>query len=149
MCRTACTEPQSLYKGALYIYLTVELYLYSPYVPYGLYSASVPVQGFTLHLPNSRAIPLLPLCAVRTVQSLSACTRVHFTCFNFKQQEELLSMTTFLKKFGAPLIAAVFLTNISRFFWVISVPFESKLAGQLELNIHIYLLIIYNAVNTT
>jgi hypothetical protein len=30
---------------------------------------------------NSRAIPLLPLCAVRFVQSLSACTRVHFTFF--------------------------------------------------------------------
>jgi len=28
---------------------------------------------------NSRAIPLLPLWAVRPVQSLSACTRVHFT----------------------------------------------------------------------
>jgi len=28
---------------------------------------------------NSRAIPLLPLWAVRPVQSLSACTTVHFT----------------------------------------------------------------------
>ena len=47
MGRTACTEPQCLYKGALYLY--------------------------------SRAIPLLPLWAVWPVQSLSACTRVHFT----------------------------------------------------------------------
>jgi len=31
---------------------------------------------------KSRAIPLLPLWAVRPVQSLSACTRVHFTFFN-------------------------------------------------------------------
>jgi hypothetical protein len=46
MGRTACTEPQCLYKGALY--LTVELYLYSPYGPYGLYRASVPVQGWPL-----------------------------------------------------------------------------------------------------
>ena len=46
MGRTACTEPQCLYKGVLYLY--------------------------------SRAIPLLPLWAVRLVQSLSACTRVHF-----------------------------------------------------------------------
>jgi len=68
--RTACTEPQGLYKGALYLYL----YLYSPYGPYGLYRASVPVQGCTLPLP----IPLLPLWAVRPVQSLRACTRVHF-----------------------------------------------------------------------
>jgi hypothetical protein len=37
----------------------VELYFYSPYGPYGLYS---------------KAIPLLPLWAVRPVQSLSACT---------------------------------------------------------------------------
>jgi len=28
---------------------------------------------------KGRAIPLLPLCAVWPVQSLSACTRVHFT----------------------------------------------------------------------
>jgi len=169
MGRTACTEPQCLYKGALYlspllvpwsrksgaipllslwavrpvqslsactrVHFTphtfygrgqerLELYLYSPYGPYGLYRASVPVQGCTLPLtpssavvkkewsytstllmgrtactepqclykgalypshllrPWSRkggAIPLLFLWAVRPVQSLSACTRVHFT----------------------------------------------------------------------
>ena len=79
MGRTACTEPQCLYKGALYLYLTVELYLYSLYGPYGLYRTSVPVQGYTLRLPYSRAIPLLPLWAVRPVQSLSACTRAQFT----------------------------------------------------------------------
>jgi hypothetical protein len=71
---TACTEPQYLYKGELY------LYLYSPCGPYGLYRASVPVQGCTLPLP------LLPLWAVRSVQSLSACTRVHFT-FTLKFNE--------------------------------------------------------------
>ena len=73
MCRTACTEPQCPYSGALYLYL----YIYSPYVPYGLYRASVPVQRCTLPLP----IPLLTPCAVRPVQSLSACTEVHFTYF--------------------------------------------------------------------
>jgi hypothetical protein len=50
MDRTACTEPQWLYKGALYLYLTVELYLYSPYGPYGLYRTSVPVQGCTFQI---------------------------------------------------------------------------------------------------
>jgi len=40
---------------------TVQLYLYSPQCLY------------------STAIPLLPLWAVRPVQSLSACTTVHFT----------------------------------------------------------------------
>ena len=67
----ACTEPQCLYKGALYLYL----YLYSPYGPYSLYRASVPVQRCTLPLPT----PLLPLWTVQLVQSLSACTTVHFT----------------------------------------------------------------------
>ena len=65
----------------------VELYLYSPYGPYGLYRASVPVQySYTSTPPMGRtsctepqclystAIPLLPLWAVRPVQSLSACT---------------------------------------------------------------------------
>jgi len=99
MDRTACTEPQCLYNGALYHYLLVpwsrksrvipllplwavwpvqslsacttvhftftfycrgqervELYLYSPYGPYGLYRASVPVQGFTLPLPSSAVV---------------------------------------------------------------------------------------------
>jgi len=70
MGRTACTEPQCLYKGALSLYL----YLYFPYGPYGLYRASVSVQGCTFPLP----IPLLPLWAVRPVQSLSACKMVHF-----------------------------------------------------------------------
>ena len=56
MGRTVCTEPQCLYKGALYF--TVELFLYSPYGPYGLYRASVPVEGCTLLY--SRAIPLPP-----------------------------------------------------------------------------------------
>jgi len=71
MCRTVCTEPQCPYNGALYLYL----YLYSPYVPYGLYRVSVPVQRCTLTLP----VPLILLCAVRPVQNLSACTKVHFT----------------------------------------------------------------------
>jgi len=64
--RTACTEPQCLNSRAIPLLplwavrpvqslsvCTVELYLFSPYGPYGLYS---------------RAIPLLPLWAVRTVQ---------------------------------------------------------------------------------
>jgi hypothetical protein len=49
MGRTACTEPQCLYKGALYLYLTVELNLF------------------------------FPLWAVLPLQSVSACTRVDFT----------------------------------------------------------------------
>ena len=73
---------------------TVQLYLYSPYGPYGLYRAPVPVQySYTSTPPMGRtactepqclystAIPLLPLWTVRPVQTLSACTRLHFTCF--------------------------------------------------------------------
>jgi len=65
----------------------VELYLYSPYGPYDLYRASVPVQySYTSTPPTGRtactepqclystAIPLLPPRAVRPVQSLSVCT---------------------------------------------------------------------------
>ena len=52
--------------------------LWALYRPYGLYRASVPLQRCTLPLP----IPLLPLWTVQPVQSLSACTTVHFT-FNY------------------------------------------------------------------
>ena len=61
MDRTACTEPQCLYSRAIPLLplwtvrpvqslsaCTVQLYLCSPYGPYGLYRASVPVQGCTL-----------------------------------------------------------------------------------------------------
>jgi len=66
---------------------TVQLYLYSHYVLYSLYRASVPVQySYTSTLPMGRtactepqclystAISLLPLWVVQPVQSLSACT---------------------------------------------------------------------------
>jgi len=73
MGRTACTEPQCLYKGDLYLYLTVELYLCSPYGPYGLYKGD-------LYLYLTVELYLYsPLWAVRPVQILSACTRVTFT----------------------------------------------------------------------
>jgi len=74
MDRTACTEPQCLYNGALYLYLY--LYLYTPYGPYSLYRASLPVQGCTLPLPIT--IPLLPSWTVQPVQRLIACRTVHF-----------------------------------------------------------------------
>jgi hypothetical protein len=58
MGRTACTEPYSRAIPLLPLLAvrpvqslsacTVQLYLYSPYWPYGLYKASVPVQGCTL-----------------------------------------------------------------------------------------------------
>jgi len=58
MGRTACTEPQCLYRTTIPLLPLwavrpvqslsagkVELYLYFPYGPYGLYRASVPEQG--------------------------------------------------------------------------------------------------------
>ena len=42
---------------------------------------------------KGRAIPLLPLWAVRPVQSLTACTRVHFT-FTFYCNNEFLKEST-------------------------------------------------------
>ena len=81
----------------------VELYLYSPYGPYGLYRASVPVQGCTLPYLSActRVHFTLPQCLYKgalyltsvpvqwcTLPYLSACTRVHFTftCDLFAQQ---------------------------------------------------------------
>ena len=104
MGHTDFTVPQCLYNTAIPLLTlwavrpvqnlsacTVELYLYSPYGLYGLYRALVPVQYSYTSTPPvghtactepqclySTAIPLLPLWAVRPVQSLSACTRVHF-----------------------------------------------------------------------
>jgi hypothetical protein len=47
----------------------------------------------------SRAIPLLPLRAVRPVQSLSACTRVHFT-FTFSNIRILMACAYALAQGG-------------------------------------------------
>jgi len=100
MGRRSCTEPQCLYSIAIPLLplwavgpvqslsaCTVQLYLYSPYGPYSLYRASVPVQySYTSTPPMGRrsctepqclysiAIILLSLWAVGPVQSLSACT---------------------------------------------------------------------------
>jgi len=71
MDRTACTEPQCLYNGALYLYL----YIQFPYGPYSQYTVSVPLERCTLPSP----IPLLPLWTVQPAQSLSAFTKVHLT----------------------------------------------------------------------
>ena len=69
--------PYSLYRASVPVQrCTLPLPIpLLPYVPYGLYWTSVPVKRCTLPLP----IPQAPLCAVRPVQSLSACTTVHFT----------------------------------------------------------------------
>ena len=83
MGHTAFTEPQCLYSTAIPVL---------PYGAYSLYRATVPVQySYTCTPPMYRtactdpqclystAISLLPLWAIQPVQSLSACTRVHFT----------------------------------------------------------------------
>jgi len=100
MDRTASTEPQCLYSIAVPLLplwtvqpihilsiCTVYIYLYSPYGHYSLYRTSVAVQySCASTSPMDRtacsepqclysiAIPLLPLCIVQPVQSLSACT---------------------------------------------------------------------------
>jgi len=78
MCRTSCTEPQCLYSTAIPLLplwavppvqslsaCTVQLYLYSSYGPYGLYSTSVPVQYSYTSTPQ---------WAVQPLQKFSACT---------------------------------------------------------------------------
>jgi len=76
MGRTACTEPQCLYSRAIPLVplwtvrpvqnlsaCTVQLYLYSPYAPYGLYRASVPVQySYTSTPPMGRTPFTEPQC---------------------------------------------------------------------------------------
>ena len=73
---TVCTEPQCLYSRAIPLLplravrpvqspsaCTVELYLYSPYGPYGLYRASVPVQySYTTTPPMGRTACTEPQC---------------------------------------------------------------------------------------
>ena len=97
---TACTQPQCLYSTTIPLLplwavrpvqnlsaCTVQLYIYSPYGPYGLYRASVPVQySYTSILLMGRttctepqclystAVPLPSLWALRPLHSLSACT---------------------------------------------------------------------------
>jgi hypothetical protein len=100
MGRTACTEPQYLYKGALYLYLTVELYLSSPYGPYGLYRASVPVQGvtFTYTLPLHCILLLCiktyfdtwlyAVCQHRSVQSFCKIA-IHYFTFSLQDSHNL------------------------------------------------------------
>ena len=74
MGRTACTEPQCLYNGALYLYLD----LYSPYGPYGLYRASVPVQRCTLPFLLSP-----PRHHIRTFQKLKFNIRFKAVLFQW------------------------------------------------------------------
>jgi len=66
---------------------TIYLYLYSPSVPYSLYTASVPVEySYSSTPPMGRtactysqclhniSILLLPQCAVQPLHSISVCT---------------------------------------------------------------------------
>ena len=76
MDRTACTESQCLYSTTIPLLplwaarpvqnlsaCTVQLYLYSPYGPYGLYRASVPVQyNYTSTHPTDRTACTEPQC---------------------------------------------------------------------------------------
>ena len=76
MGRTACTEPQCLYSTAIPLLplwtvrpvqslsaCKVQLYLYFPYGPYGLYRASVPVQySYTSTPPMDSTACTEPQC---------------------------------------------------------------------------------------
>ena len=76
MGRRICTEPQCLYRRSIPLLTlwavrpvqslsacTVQLYLYSPYWPYGLYRASVPVQySYTSNPPIGRSACTEPQC---------------------------------------------------------------------------------------
>ena len=98
--RTDCAEHQCLYSTVIPLFplwavrpvqtlsaCTVQLYLYSPYGPYGLCRSSVTVQYSYTSIPTmgrtacadpqclqSTAIPVFPLWAVQTLQNLCDCT---------------------------------------------------------------------------
>ena len=72
----------------------------------------------------SRAIPLLPLWAVRPVESLSACTRVHFT-FNFYTQHNNLRSLIFLFR----IYVRVKLVNTHTHFQSCGKPLPTALAN--------------------
>ena len=58
---SACTR---LHFTFIFGHERIELYLYSPYWPYGLYRASVPVQGWPLPLPLPSVFSCRFLCPV-------------------------------------------------------------------------------------
>jgi len=60
---------------------------YFPRVKSGQCVTLTPHPFLVLWSRKSRAIPLLPLWVIRPVQSLSACTRVHFTFFTLPRTE--------------------------------------------------------------
>ena len=72
---------------------------------------------------KGRAIPLLPLRAVRPVQSLSACTRVTFTFFlNLKCRDELQHLISSLRVLKCGTWHPVSFSRLA--------PFESRLLYQ-------------------
>ena len=109
MGRTACIEPQCLYSTSIPLLplwavrpvqslsaCRVQLHFYSPYRPYGLYRTSMPVQYICTSTPPigrtaytdpqclyNTAIPLLPLWAVRDIQSLSTCKEQLYLYFPY------------------------------------------------------------------
>ena len=66
---------------------------------------------------KGRSIPLLPLWTIQPVQSLSACTRVHFT-FTFCEQEilGLISFVTPQKEIQIPLICILYFVTYSTLY---------------------------------
>jgi hypothetical protein len=91
--RTACTVLQCLYSTAIpllplwavrsaqsFSACTVQLYLYSPYRQYGLYTASVPVQySYTSTPPIGRTACTEPQCLYNGELYLYLFTKVEQT----------------------------------------------------------------------
>ena len=91
---------------------------------------------------NSRAIPLLPLWAIWPVQSLSACTKVHFTFYLFtpnriQHTTDNISWISWLEKLSrvvdvlVPWVSdAQWMKNSS--YWSMSWPYKSQLQSCLK-----------------
>ena len=139
MDRTACTEPQCLYSTAIHILplwavrpvqslsaCTVQLYLYSPYGPYGLYRVSVPVQGCTLPFTLLVSCPLsFTMCFCNTYHGGLPCLSMWHCILSWGSSRLSKSMIPFrqyilfkhFKSEGSSFWCAVLIVMLKLFHW--------------------------------
>jgi len=78
----------------------IELYIYSPYGSYGLYKASVSVQGCTLpFFHNNTKWTIISTCSVRVINDYAyikqVCTLISYTYVYKQSKHSCISLHTF------------------------------------------------------